>query len=298
MRSNALAYLMCVPGVVYLFLFCYLPMMYIVIAFKDYNVQDGIFGSPWAGLKNFEFFFSYASKAFVATINTVVLNTLFIISDVIFQMGFAILLNEIGKTFAKKVIQSILFFPFFLSWVVIGAIIYNLFSGEYGAINGMLKALGLSPVSWYSHPEYWKAILVGTHVWRWTGYGSLIYMAAMAGFDTSCYEAAIVDGASKIQQIRYITIPMLMPTTIILVLFAIGRIFYGDFGMVYGIVRDVGPLLQTTEVIDTYVYRAMRQTGDFSLATAIGIYQSIVGFIIVLFSNRLSKRLSGGTSLF
>lgn len=272
--------------------------MYIIIAFKNYNVQDGILGSPWAGLKNFEFFFSYASKAFLTTYNTVVLNSLFIVSDLVFQMGFAILLNEIRNTFIKKTTQSIFFFPYFLSWVVVGAIIYNLFSGEYGAINGMLKTLGLAPVSWYTHPEYWKAILVFTNIWRWTGYGSLIYMAAMAGFDTSYYEAAIVDGASKMQRIRYVTIPMLMPTAIVLALFAIGRIFYGDFGMVYGIVRDVGPLLQTTEVIDTYVYRAMRQTGDFALATAIGLYQSIVGSLLVILSNRLSKRLSGGTSLF
>lgn len=298
LRDNKIMYLMSLPGLLYLILFCYVPMVFIVIAFKDFNVQDGIFGSPWVGFKNFEFFFTAASKAWQTTYNTVVLNSFFIVTDVIFQMGFAILLNEINNRFFKKITQSIFFFPYFLSWVVIGAIIYNLFATEYGAINGILKSIGFQPVAWYNHPEYWKSILIGTHIWKWTGYGSLIYMAAMAGFDGSCYEAAVVDGASKLQQIRRITIPMLIPTATVLVLFAIGRIFFGDFGMVYGIVRDVGPLLQTTEVIDTYVYRAMRQTADFSLATSIGMWQSVLGLIVVIISNKLSKRFNDGTSLF
>lgn len=297
-RNNRLMYLMSLPGILYLILFCYLPMVFIVIAFKEFNVRDGLFGSPWVGFKNFEFFFSGASKVWQTTYNTVVLNVLFIVTDLIFQMGIAILFNEIHNKYFKKVTQSIYFFPYFLSWVVIGAIIYNLFASDYGAINGMLKTLGLQAVAWYNHPEYWKAILVGAHIWKWTGYGSLIYMSAMAGFDNSVFEAARVDGASKFQSIRNITIPMLMPTATILVLFAIGRIFFGDFGMVYGVVRDVGPLLQTTEVIDTYVYRSMRQTGDFAFSAAIGIWQSTLGIIVIIISNRFSKRFNDGTSLF
>lgn len=289
---------MSIPGIIYLFLFCYLPMMYIIIAFKDYNVQDGIFGSPWVGFRNFEFFFSMGSKAWQSTYNTFVLNILFIVFDLIFQISVAILINEVKNKYFKNVTQSIFFFPYFLSWVVIGAIVYNLLSGEYGAINGVLGLLGIEPVRWYNNPQYWKAILVITHIWKWTGYGSIIYMSAMAGFDTSYYEAATVDGASRFKCIRHITIPLLVPTATILVLFSVGRIFYGDFGMVYGVVRDVGPLLDTTEVIDTYVYRAMRKTGDFSFSAAIGIYQSILGFIVVFFSNKLSKRFNDNTSLF
>lgn len=298
LRTNRLMYLMSLPGVIYLLLFCYLPMVFVVIAFKDYNVRTGLLGSPWVGFKNFEFFFSDASKVWQTTSNTLALNSLFIVTDVVFQMGIAILLHEIRSKAFKKISQAMFFFPYFLSWVVVGAIIYNLFASEFGAVNGLLALFGKPPIAWYGHPEYWKAILVGAHVWKWTGYGALIYMAALAGIDSSIYEAAHIDGANRLQCIRSLTIPMLIPTATVLVLFSLGRIFFGDFGMVYGIVRDVGPLLQTTEVIDTYVYRAMRQTGDFSLTAAIGLWQSSLGIIVILVSNKLSKKINDGTSLF
>jgi putative aldouronate transport system permease protein len=297
LKENRLIYLMALPGIIVLFLFCYIPFSYIIVAFKNFNIQDGIFGSPWVGLGNFKFFFS-SGKALQITFNTVYLNILFIIFDLVIQVSIAVLINEIRNKYFKSISQSVFFFPYFLSWVVIGEIIYNLFSSDLGAINSFLATIGISGIQWYKHPEFWRAILVGAHVWKFTGYGTIVYLAMIAGFDSSIYEAATVDGATRFQCIRYITIPMLKGTMIVLVLFSIGRIFFGDFGMVYSIVRDVGPLLKKTEIIDTYVYRALRQTGDFSMATAIGIYQSIMGLIIILVCNKLAKRINDGSGLF
>lgn len=291
-------YLMALPGILFLFVLNYMPLTGIVLAFKKYNIQDGVFGSPWIGLENFKFFFTSTSKVGITSFNTLVLNTLFIVFGIIFQVSAAVCINEIKNRYFAKATQSILFFPYFMSWVVVGSIIYSILSSEQGTLNSMLATFGVEPISWYSSPQYWKAILVITNIWKWVGYGTIIYLSTISGFDESYYEAAIMDGASRFQQMRAITLPMLIPTVTILTLFSIGRIFYGDFGMIYGIVRDTGPLLQTTEVIDTYVYRAMRQTGDFSLSTAIGLYQSLIGFIIVIFCNKLSKKFNDGVSLF
>lgn len=297
LSDNKLVYLMALPGILVLFLFCYLPFSYIVIAFKSFNIQDGVFGSPWVGFDNFKFFFT-SGKAMQVTFNTVYLNLLFIFVDLIVQVSIAIFINEIRNKYFKTISQSIMFFPYFLSWVVIGEIIYSLFSSDRGAINGMLSTIGVHAVAWYKHPEFWRGILVGAHEWKFAGYGTIVYLAMMAGFDPSLYEAARVDGANRIQCIRFITLPMLKGTMIVLVLFSIGRIFFGDFGMVYAIVRDVGPLLQKTEIIDTYVYRALRQSGDFSMATAIGIYQSIMGLIVIVICNKVAKKINDGVGLF
>jgi putative aldouronate transport system permease protein len=297
LMDNKLIYLMALPGIIVLFLFCYIPFSYIIVAFKSFNILDGVFGSPWVGLDNFRFFFS-SGKALQITFNTVYLNLLFIAVDLVIQVSIAVLVNEIRNKYFKSISQSFFFFPYFLSWVVIGEIIYNLFSSDLGAINNFLTTIGFSGIQWYKHPEFWRAILVGAHVWKFTGYGTIVYLAMIAGFDSSIYEAGTVDGATRFQCIRYITIPMLKGTMVVLVLFSIGRIFFGDFGMVYSIVRDVGPLLKKTEIIDTYVYRALRQTGDFSMATAIGIYQSVMGLIIILVCNKLAKRINDGSGLF
>jgi putative aldouronate transport system permease protein len=296
--ENRLVYFMALPGLIILFLFCYLPFMYIVVAFKDFNIVDGIFNSPWVGLDNFKFFFSTGRKAFQITFNTVYLNSLFIGANLILQVGFAVLINELKNKFFKRITQSIFFFPYFLSWVVIGEIIYGLFSSDVGAVNSILNSIGLESISWYRQPGYWRTILVGANIWRFTGYGTIIYLAVISGFDPAIYEAGVVDGMSRLQAIRYITLPMLKPTMFLLVLFSIGRIFFGDFGMVYAIVRDIGPLLEKTDVIDTYVFRALRRSGDFSMSTAIGIFQSFLGFILIFFTNKLAKRLNESYRLF
>lgn len=295
--KNRTLYLMTLPAIIALFLFCYLPFAGITIAFQDYNNQDGIFGSPFVGFENFKFFFT-TKRAWEVTANTLILNTFFIITSLIFQIGFAILINEIGNKYFKKITQSLMFFPYFLSWVVIGSILYSLFSSHTGLINNVLKQLGYEPVRWYGEQQYWRGILVATHIWKWTGYGSIVYLAAMANFDTTIYEAAKVDGATKFQQIRHITLPLLVPTAVILTLFSIGRIFYGDFGMIYGIIGGNGILLQKTEVIDVYVFNAMYSSLGFKVATAIGLYQSVMGFILIMFSNRMAKKINDGTALF
>lgn len=294
---NKILYLMVLPGILFIIVFAYLPMAGLRMAFTDYNVVDGIFGSPFNGIENFKFFFTSSNDWWRVTRNTLLLNSYFLIAGLVFQIGIAIILNEIkGNTF-KKITQSFMFFPYFLSWVVIGAIIYSLFSTDVGVVNTFLKSLGLDPVRWYAEAKFWRSILVGTNIWKWTGYGSIIYLAAMSNFDPALYEAATVDGASKLKQLWHITLPLLLPTAITLTLFSIGRIFYGDFTMIYGIIQQNGTLLDTTEVIDVYVFGAMRSLG-FSISSAIGLYQSIMGFILIVISNKVAKKLNDGNGLF
>ncbi len=289
---------MTLPGIILLFIFCYLPMAGIYMAFTDFNIQDGIFGSRFVGLENFAFFVTDGERAWRVVGNTVILNSLFIVTGLFFQIGIALFMNEIKNKFFKKVSQSMMFFPYFLSWVVIGSIIYSIFASDVGVVNTFLKSIGLEPVRWYGEKQYWKAILTGANIWKWTGYGSIVYLAAMAGFDSAYYEASIVDGASKFQQIKHITLPLLKPTAVTLVLFSVGRIFYGDFGMIYGIVGQNGILLEATEVIDNYVFMAMRSTLGFSGAAAIGVLQSVLCLILILVSNKLAKKINDGAGLF
>ncbi|MEG2021963.1 MAG: ABC transporter permease subunit, partial [Oscillospiraceae bacterium] len=229
--------------------------------------------------------------------NTLFINVFGIILGLIVPISLAIFLNEIkGKTF-KKLTQSMMFFPYFLSWVVVGAIVYGLFSTDIGVINGLLTKIGLEPIRWFAEAKYWKGILIIADVWKWSGYSSIVYLAAMANFDGSLYEAAQVDGASKLQQIFFLTIPMLKPTAVVLTLMSIGRIFYGDFGMVYGIVGNNPVLIDAVTVIDTYVYQTMRTLG-FSYSTAVGLFQSVMGLILVTAANMVAKKINDGEGLF
>ncbi len=298
LAANSVAYAMALPGLMVLIAFSYVPFYYIVTAFQKFNLQAGVFGSQWVGLRNFNFFFGMGGKALQITFNTLLLNALFIIFGVVFQTGIALLVNEINGKLFKKITQTIYFFPYFLSWVVIGQIIYNLLSSENGSINVMLRQIGLEGISFYKHPEYWRTILVLSYLWKATGYGSMVYLATLSGFDTSYYEAAIVDGATRLQCMFRITLPLLKPVILVMTLFSVGRIFFGDFGMVYGVVRDVGPLLQKVEIIDTYVYRSFRQTGNIGMSVAIGLYQSVMGLITIVLSNRVVKQFNEGTALF
>ncbi len=294
---NKYLYLLALPGMIFFLIFNYAPMFGIIIAFKDYSIGKGILGSTWCGLANFKFFFTSGHAARV-TLNTLYLNGLFIFLGTIFQSLIAILLNEIRCVPYKKLTQSLMFLPYFMSWVVVGVISLSLFDTQTGMINTLLKNMGLRPVSWYTTPEVWRPLLVLFYTWKWTGYGAVIYLAVISGIDDAYYEAAVIDGAGKWAQIRNITIPMLIPTVIVLVLLAIGRIFYGDFGMIYGLIGDNGMLFRTTDVIDTYVYRALRQLGDFGMSTAVGLYQSVLGFVIVSISNHLARRFREEGALF
>lgn len=296
MKKNWLLYAMCAPALALLLVFSYIPFAGLWMAFTEFNVVDGIFGSPFVGLKNLKFFFTAGSAGNVIY-NTIFINTFNIVLGLIIPVTLAIALNEIrGKTF-KKLTQSMMFFPYFLSWVVVGAIVYGMFATDIGVVNGLLKTIGLDPVRWYAEPVWWKGILIFANVWKWSGYSSIVYLAAMANFDGSLYEAAQVDGATKLQQIWYLTVPMLKPTAVVLTLMSIGRIFYGDFGMVYGIVGNNPVLSDAVTVIDTYVYQTMRTLG-FSYATAVGLFQSIMGLILVTVSNKAAKKINEGEGLF
>ena len=294
--QNKTLILMCLPAIAFFFVFCYMPMPGMYIAFVKYNYRQGIFGSPFVGLRNFKFFFRSGMAAKVIY-NTLYINIFNLILGLIIPIALAIAINEIKNQAFKKVTQSLMFFPYFLSWVVVGAIVYGLFSSDIGLINSLLVKLGKDPVRWYAEPKYWKWILILADVWKWSGYNSIIYLAAMSGFDLSMYEAAQLDGASKWQQIRYLTLPLLKPTAVVLTLMSVGRIFYGDMGMVYGIVGNNPVLIDEVTVIDTYVYQTMRTLG-FSYSTAVGLMQSVMGLILVTLSNKAAKKINDGEGLF
>ena len=295
-RHRAL-YLLALPGIIFFILFNYLPMFGIIVAFKDFNFRDGFFGSPWVGFTNFGFFFKSAD-AWNVTRNTLVLNSLFISTSLVLQIGFALLLNEIRSKWYKKLTQSFLFFPYFISWIIVSVFAYNVFHSEYGALNRIMVSAGLEPVNWLSRSKYWTWILTVIYDWKWTGFGAIIYLAALAGINGELYEAAEIDGAGKLTQIRTISLPLILPTAVVLTLLAIGRIMLSDFGMIYGIIGDNAMLYPTTNVIDTYVYRALRQLGDIGMSAAAGLYQSVVGFVLVLGSNLLARKFSAEGALF
>lgn len=290
--------LMAMPGVAYLILNNYLPMFGTVIAFKDVNFAKGIWRSDWVGLKNFDYLFG-TSDAFIITRNTLAYNAVFIVVTLICSVSLAILLNEVRKRLMRSFYQSAILLPYFLSAVVIAYLVYSLLSSEYGLLNKVvLPMFDMEPVSWYNETKYWPIFLVLINTWKGVGYYCVIYIAAIVGIDHEYYEAAVIDGASKWQQVRNITLPLLSPVIITMVLLQIGRIFYADFGLFYQVPLDSGTLYPVTNVIDTYVYRGLLQLGDLGMASAAGLYQSIVGFVLVMLSNLVVRKVDRDQALF
>lgn len=285
---NKFLYLLALPAVIYTFVYSYLSLPYMAIAFEKFNYKTGIF-SPFVGLKNFEYFFQ-SSWAWTITRNTLVINILFLIVGTVCAVLLAIVLNEVRAGKFLKVSQSTMLFPYFISWVIVSYMLQGILGTDNGLLNNILVSLGGQKVNFYSTPQYWYPILLILNIWKTTGYNAIVYLAAITGIDEGLYEAAYIDGASRLKRIRYITLPLLMPTICILTLMSIGRIFYGDFGMMYAIIRDNSSLMPIAEVIDTYVYRTFKNTGDPSLSMAVGLYQSIVGFILVFTSNWIVRR--------
>lgn len=291
-------YLMMVPGALYLLINNYIPMFGLVIAFKQIDFQKGIFESPWIGFQNFQFLFQ-TKDAFVITRNTLLYNIAFIILNTVIGIVFAIFICDITWKAGKKVYQSAILFPYLMSWVIVGYIIYAIFSMQYGIANkSILPAFGMDPLMWYNDPKYWPAILIITNTWKGIGYGCLIYISSINGIEASYFEAAELDGANKFQQIWNITLPEILPSVITLTLLSIGRIFYSDFGLFYQVPRDSGLLYSTTNTIDTYVYRGLMKLGNVGMASAAGFYQSVVGFILVLLSNWVVRKISPDNALF
>ncbi|MGG4147132.1 ABC transporter permease subunit [Paenibacillus algorifonticola] len=289
--------LMLLPAVLFFLLFAYIPMAGIIIAFKHYDYAGGIFGSAWNGLDNFRFFFE-SGDAWRITRNTALYNIAFIVVNNVLQIFTAILLFEVGGKWFRKIAQSILFLPYFISWVVVGAIAYNLLSFDIGTVNSLLRNIGLEPIDIYNTPAYWPIILVLVAAWKTLGYGTIMYLAAITSIDTEMYEAAEIDGANIFQRIFKVTIPNLYPTVIILVLLAVGNIFKGDFGMFYNMVGNNGVLFSSTDVIDTFVFRSLITSNDIGMSAAAGVYQSVLGFTTIMLFNYAVRKYDKDRALF
>ena len=289
--------LMLAPAVIHTLIFAYYPMTGVVMAFKKYNYAGGIWGSPWNGLNNFKFFFM-SGQAGIVIRNTVLYNSLFIVVGTVTQISVAVLLTEVKGKWFRKVSQSMMFLPYFISWVIVGVMAFNILNTDYGFINGVLKSLGMETISFYSRPELWPVILLCFNIWKGVGYGSILYLAAIMGIDTSIYEAAAIDGANVFQRIFRITIPSILPTTIILFLMSIGSIFRGNFDMFYNLVGSNGLLYNYTDVIDTLAFRALISSNDFGMSAAIGLFQSVLCFITVILANKLVSRYEKDYALF
>ncbi len=302
-KKNALKeyrplYLMMLPALLYLLINNYIPMAGMVIAFKKLNFAKGIWASPWAGLKNFKFLFA-SRDAWVITRNTLLYNVAFILVNMVIGIAIAILITEVKNIKLKKLYQSAILLPFLMSMVILSYIVYALLSAENGLVNNsILPLFHMDPIQWYQKPKYWPAILIIANCWKGVGYGCLIYIASLIGIDPSFYEAARLDGASKWQEITKITLPSLVPTIITLLLLSIGRIFYSDFGLFYQVPMNSGVLVSTTNVIDTYVYRALIEQGNISMSSAAGVYQSLVGFCVVMLSNWIVRKVDKDQALF
>lgn len=289
--------LMLLPAVIYILIFAYYPMSGIVLAFKKYSYAGGIWGSPWNGFENFKFFFK-SGQAFTVTRNTVLYNLMFIVMGTFVQVAVAVFLTEIrGKQF-RKISQSFMFLPYFISWVIVGVMAFNIFSSDYGFLNRLIVALGGKKISFYSKPQAWPFILLFFNIWKGVGYGSILYLAAIMGIDTSIYESAAIDGANVFQRILHVTIPAILPTVMILFLMNIGGIFRGNFDMFYNLVGTNGLLYEYTDVIDTLAFRALISSNDFGMSSAIGLFQSVLCFITVIIANKLVSLYDKDYTLF
>jgi putative aldouronate transport system permease protein len=296
-RYRAL-FLMLLPAAAILIFNNYIPMFGVIVAFKNYNFDGGILGSPWVGLENFKYLFQ-TEDAWNATRNTVLYNAVFIFLNTAVAIFLAIALNELRNRKMAKFFQSSLLFPYFLSFVVVSYLVYAFIGGGFGFLNkAILEPLGFDSISWYSEPKYWVYILPLVNLWKNVGYTMVVYLAAIVAIDHEYYEAAVIDGASKLQQIKKITIPLMLPVIIVMVILQVGRIFNADFGLFFQVPLNSGPLYPTTNVIDTFVYRSFLLTGNVGMSAAAGFYQSIVGLIIVFATNMAVRRISKENAMF
>lgn len=277
--------------------FRYIPLAGLQLAFKDFNYNSGIFGSEWVGLENFKFLFA-SVDAWRITKNTIFLNLMFILTTTVGGIVFAIILNEITSRASIRFYQTCMFLPHILSASIVAYITFAFLNVDYGFINSMLIKLGREKVMWYSDPKYWYAILIIVNLWKGLGYSIIIYYANVISIDGSYYEAAAIDGASWLQSRIRITIPMMIPMIITMFIMNIGKVFYADFGLFYMVPKDTGTLYPATDVIDTYVYRALITDADVGKSAATGFYQSLVGFVLVVLTNALARKYDKNTAIF
>ena len=302
-RSNGLKktlplFMLALPGLLYFLVNNYIPMIGVFIAFKDVDYAKGIFKSDWVGFDNFKFLFQ-TSDAWIMTRNTLLYNVAFIVLGTILSIVIAIFMSELLNKVYSKLYQSGLVLPNLISMVVLSYLVFAFLNADSGFINhSILRPLGIPEINWYSEPKYWPYLLVLIQLWKTAGYGSIVYFAFIAGIDKSIYEAAKIDGAGKLKQIRMITLPLLKPTIVILGLMSIGKIFNSDFGLFYQVPMNAGALYSTTQTIDTYVYRALMQVNDIGMSAAAGLYQSLVGFALVMLANAIVKKVNKDNALF
>lgn len=296
--DNIQLLILALPAIILLFIFCYIPMGGIILAFKKFKVNLGIFDSPWVGLDNFEFFFT-SSDAWRVVSNTLGMNFLFILFTTVFSVLIAVMMFRLRRRRLVKTYQTITLMPSFLSWVVVGYMVYALLMpGPMGLVNQIVMLFGGEPIDWYSQPGYWPAILLFVKLWHGVGYNSLFYYASLMGIDKEYFEAAQLDGATKTQEFRHIIMPFLKPIVIVMTLLNIGNIFRADFGLFFNVPRNVGALYPTTDVVDTYVYRALTQLGDVGMSVAVGLIQALVGFVLILVTNLIVRKIDSESALF
>lgn len=286
-QENSILFILGAPALLFIFAFSYIPMFGTVIAFQDYSPRT-MFLSPWVGLRNFRVLFE-TPLFFRLVRNTLLLNTMFIASTTIFAVGTALLLNEVRVTWFKRLAQSVMYLPFFMGWTIVAMVLYGLIDYQVGTINSLLTQWGLNRIIITDNANLWPFILTAIRVWKGTGSGCIVYLAALTGIDQQLFEAAAIDGASRWQRMRYISLPSILPIIILLVLLDIGRIFFGDVGMIYAVVGDRAQLYATTDVIDTYILRALRSNSNYGFSAAAGLLQSVLGFIMVFGSNWIAK---------
>lgn len=297
-KKNAPLFFIASFGLIYLLVNNYIPMMGVFIAFKKIDFAKGIFASDWCGLKNFQFLFQ-TKDAFIMMRNTLLYNLVFIILGTVLAVFIALIMSEVVKRTCSKFFQAGLILPNLVSMVVVSYLVYSFLNPQSGLINNtILKPLGIESINWYNEPKFWPFILVFVQMWKTAGYSSIVYIASIAGMDSQIYEAARIDGAGKLKQIFTITIPMLKPTIIIMMLMSVGRIFATDFGLFYQVPMNSGALFNVTQTVDTYVYRALIQLGDVGMSAAAGLFQSVIGFALVMLANLIVRKFSADDALF
>ena len=302
LRENLIFFLMVLPGAAWLILFFYIPVLGNVVAFKDYHITgegfiDSVMKSKWVGFDNFKFLFS-SKDAYIITRNTVLYNLAFIFLGLIVSVGIAIIFSELRSKRVVKVLQTSMLFPYFLSWVIISFFTDAFLNVDKGLVNHILTSFGMKAINFYSELWIWPALLLFLGIWKGFGYSSVMYYATIMGIDPTYYEAATVDGASKWQRIRNITIPQLSSLITVLTILAVGNIFRADFGLFYQIPHNAGALYSVTNVIDVYVYNGLTKSGDIGMTAAAGLYQSVVGLVLVLISNIIARRIDKNAALF
>lgn len=295
-KTRALT-MLALPALVLVFIFNYLPMGGLILAFKNFRYDKGLWGSDWVGWDNFKFFFT-SQDAWRVTRNTLGYNIVFIILTIVCAVFVAILLNEVRKKALVKCYQTVLFLPYFMSWTVVAFMVFGFLNVDLGLINRMIVGFGGEPISWYADPKQWIWLMPLINLWKGLGYNTIVFYAALMAIDTTYYEAAAIDGASRVQMMFKITIPMLKPVIIVLTITMLGRVFYSDFGQFFMVTQNAGALYPTTDVIDTYVFRALRVSGDVGMASAVGFFQSFVGLVTVLLANYAVRRFDRENAMF